>query len=200
MAVVAGRDAEEFFRALASELERADSALLEPCVIGGTALMMLGLADRPTKDIDVVALADSTSGALRVRTAKPLPDALLTAVRAVAVQFAIESTWLNAGPADLVDWGLPEGFAQRLMAVEYGHALRVHFASRVDQICFKAYAAADVAGRHLTDLIALSPTEDEMELAFRWAVTQDPSAGFRLQVAGLADYLEVRHVLDRIAG
>jgi hypothetical protein len=197
---VSGRDAEELLRALASELERAGAAPVEPCVIGGTALMMLGLADRPTKDIDVVALADSASGILVLRRAKPFPDVLLTAIRAVAVQFAIEPTWLNAGPADLVDWGLPDGFEGRLTSVEYGRVLRVHFADRLDQICFKTYAAADVAGRHLADLIALSPTEDEMEFAFRWVVTQDHSAGFRSQVAGLADYLEVRHVLDRIEG
>jgi hypothetical protein len=85
-----------------------------------------------------------------------------------------------------------------LVAVEYGSSLRVHFAGRVDQICFKTYAAADVAGRHLTDLVALAPNEDEMEQAFRWAVSQDPSAGFRTQLAGLADYMGVRHVLDRI--
>jgi hypothetical protein len=198
MALVAGRSTDELLGALASELARTGAGPYELCVIGGTALAVLGFVDRPTKDIDVVALGDMSSGALRLRKAKPLPEPLTAAVRAVAVQYSIEPTWLNAGPADLIDWGLPGGFAQRLVAVEYGSSLRVHFAGRVDQICFKTYAAADVAGRHLTDLVALAPNEDEMEQAFRWAVSQDPSAGFRTQLAGLADYMGVRHVLDRI--
>jgi hypothetical protein len=200
MSIVSGRDAGELFRALASELERAEATPVELCVIGGAALAVLGFVERPTRDIDVVALADSSSGALVLRKARPLPEAVIAAVTAVAIQFAIEPGWLNAGPADLVDWGLPVGFEGRLVPVEYGRALRVHFAGRLDLICFKTYAAADVAGRHLTDLIALAGTEDEMDFAPRWAVTQDPSAGFRSQLAGLADYMGVRHVLDRIEG
>lgn len=200
MSTVSGRDTEDLIRALSSELERSGAAPFELCVIGGTALAMLGLVDRPTKDIDVVALGDSSSGVLVLRKAKPLPEELLAAVQAVAIQFVVEPGWLNGGPSDLIDWGLPEGFEERLVAVDYGRALRIHFASRLDQICLKTYAAADVAGRHLTDLIALAPAEDEMDLALRWAVSQDPSGGFRIQLAGLADYLGVRHVLDRIEG
>jgi hypothetical protein len=97
-----------------------------------------------------------------------------------------------------VDWGLPEGFETRLVTKPYGTALAVHFSGRLDQICFKTYAAADVAGRHLTDLTKLAPTRDEMDFAFRWVVTQDPSTGFRAQLEQLADYLEVRDVLNRI--
>jgi hypothetical protein len=200
MPTVSGRDTGELLRALASELERAGSARLELCVIGGAALAVLGLVDRPTKDIDVVALGDASSGALVVRKSKPLPEALVVAVRAVATQYGIEVSWLNAGPGDLLDWGLPAGFEERLQAIDYGRALRVHYAGRLDQICFKAYAAADVAGRHLTDLITLAPTPAEMDLALRWAVSQDPSQGFRTQLEGLADYLGVRDDLDRIEG
>jgi hypothetical protein len=87
MPTVSGRDTGELLRALASELERASSARLELCVIGGAALAVLGLVDRPTKDIDVVALGDASSGALVVRKSKPLPETLVVAVRAVATQY-----------------------------------------------------------------------------------------------------------------
>ncbi|MDZ4168202.1 MAG: hypothetical protein U1E26_00910 [Coriobacteriia bacterium] len=69
---------------------------------------------------------------------------------------------------------------------------RVHFAGRIDQICFKTYAAADSAGRHLTDLIALAPTSVEMEFAASWVTTQDDSEGFGSQLTELIDYLEER--------
>jgi hypothetical protein len=117
------------------------------------------------------------------------------AAAAVTREFSIEDGWLNAGPASLIDRGLPEGFESRLITRDFG-LLRVHLASRLDQICFKTYAAADVVGRHLTDLLALGATEAEMRFAFSWVLSQDPSAGFRVQLDELADHLEVRHVLD----
>ena len=50
-------------------------------VCGGTALVAMGLLERATKDVDIVALADE-SGAL-VDPA-PLPEPLLLAAREVA--------------------------------------------------------------------------------------------------------------------
>ena len=198
MAHVAGRDVEDLFTALSHELAMRGTALTELCVIGGAALGVLGLVDRPTKDVDVVAVAESVGGIVRVRSASPLPDELAEAVAEVAGQMGIETEWLNCGPAGLVDWGLPDGFEARLVARDYGASLRIHFASRLDQICFKTYAAADVAGRHLTDLIALVPSATEMDFAFGWVIQQDPSEGFGSQLELLADYMEVRDVLDHV--
>jgi hypothetical protein len=49
-------------------------------------------------------------------------------------------------------------------------------------------------------LITLAPAPAEMDFAFRWVVSQDPSPGFRIQLEGLADYLGVRDVLDAVEG
>jgi hypothetical protein len=87
--------------------------------------------------------------------------------------------WLNAGPASLLDLGLPEGFLQRAQRRSYGEALTVLFASRTDQIHFKLYAAVDQgAGWHFADLQALEPTEPELQAA-RWSRTHDPSVSQR---------------------
>jgi len=198
LGIVAGRNIDDLLMALSHELGLHGMALTELCVIGGAALSALGLVERPTKDIDVVALAESDAGAVCIRSASPPPVELAEAVLEVSRQMQVEADWLNYGPARLVDWGLPEGFETRLAARDYGTSLRVHFASRLDQICFKTYAAADVAGRHLADLTTLSPSATEMDFAFRWVVQQDPSPGFRVQLDLLADYLEVRDVLDLI--
>lgn len=147
----------------------------ELVVIGGSALNALGLADRTTKDIDVVALRTDEG----LVEAKPLPDSLVAARNRVARDFDVSEGWLNAGPADLLRWGLPEGFIDRLTRRSYGSHLIVHFAGRVDQIHFKLYAAADQrGGRHEDDLRALEPTQDELVAAARWTRTQDPSEGF----------------------
>ncbi|MCB9666102.1 MAG: hypothetical protein H6732_18485 [Alphaproteobacteria bacterium] len=146
-------------------------------VIGGGALLLVGLVHRSTKDLDVVALAHD--GAL-VR-ASPFPPELAEAVRDVALALDLPEDWLNAGPADLLTFGLPQGFTDRTTVESFG-ALTVHVASRVDQVAFKLYAAADHwphHGKHLQDLQALAPTPDELVSAARWCRTHDASEAFR---------------------
>ena len=52
------------------------------------------------------------------------------------------------------------------------------------------YAAVDRDDYHVKDLFALKPTEDDMEMAARWVVTQDVSEVFK---ALLKDFLERNH-------
>jgi len=146
-------------------------------VIGGGALQLIGLIDRPTKDLDVVALA----GAEPWSRAAPLPAPLLEAVKDVALALELETDWLNPGPTDLLELGLPTGFAERTTSEHFG-ALTVRYAAREDQLTFKLYAAADHwpdEGKHLQDLRALTPTPEELRAAARWCMSHDPSPGFR---------------------
>lgn len=66
--------------------------------------------------------------------ANPLPPALAAAGERVARDFGLPSGWLNAGPTDMLRWGLPEGFMSRVVTRVYGLALTIHFAGRLDQI------------------------------------------------------------------
>ncbi|MCE5204303.1 MAG: hypothetical protein ABFC80_06585 [Coriobacteriales bacterium] len=195
MRVTSHSDPDTLFAALDAELQRRSTALTEICVIGGSALNAAGFINRPTKDVDVLAVGSRRGGRLLLEKSRPLPAVLIQASAAVAEQFQIEPDWLNAGPADLMDHGLPVGFETRLVPRTYGPALTVHFAGRLDQICFKLYAAADVGGRHLVDLQALGPTEEEMRFALEWVRQQDDSEGFRAQLAELFDYLGMSHVI-----
>jgi len=149
----------------------------EIVVIGGGALLLVGLIDRPTKDLDVVALAGDGPWT----RAAPLPEPLVRAVKDVAIALELEPDWLNPGPTDLLDLGLPIGFAERTTMGRFG-ALTVLYAAREDQIAFKLYAAADHwpdEGKHLQDLRALTPTPGELRAAARWCMSHDPSPGFR---------------------
>jgi hypothetical protein len=102
----------------------------------------------------------------------------------VARDFSLPPQWLNAGPTDLLDFGLPEGFLERLERHDYGGALTVFFASRYDQIHFKLYAMVDQGpGKHEEDLRALDPRPEELLAAAAWARSHDPSPGF----AGILD-------------
>lgn len=175
---------EELLSALDEQLASRGERF-ELVVIGGYALALQLVARTATKDVDVVALRTERG----LEQAKPLPSTLVAARDKVARDFEISEGWLNAGSADLLRWGLPDGFVDRLTPRRYGDHLVVHFAGRLDQIHFKLYAAADqLGGRHEDDLRVLEPTEGELVLAARWTRTQDPSEGFLLMLrAKLAD-------------
>ncbi len=146
-------------------------------LIGGGALLLVGLTTRATKDLDVVALAQPEGW----RSASPLPGPLAAAIRDVAAALDLAADWLNPGPTDLLKLGLPPGFADRATAERFG-ALTVRYASRVDQVALKLYAAADhwpTHSKHLQDLLVLAPTPSELDAAAAWCLTHDPSPGFR---------------------
>jgi uncharacterized nucleotidyltransferase DUF6036 len=149
---------------------------IEVVAIGGGSLLLLGLIERSTKDLDLVGLVINGQLVKPV----PLPAALDIAANDVARIMKLSAGWLNAGPASMLDLGLPIGFLERTVRHDYG-GLVVRLASRYDQVCFKLYAAADDSprGKHFADLKELAPSADELRSAARWTMTHDPSDGFR---------------------
>jgi hypothetical protein len=156
--------------------------------IGGSSLMLLGLLQRPTRDLDVVAFVEGEHY-VKVRA---LPAPLEQAVREIGGVLDIGPNWLNIGPADLMDFGLPEGFAERTEVRQYG-SLTLRVAGRDDQIALKLYAAADQGqqSKHFQDLRKLEPSQEELIRAARWTTTHDPSEGFRGELVVILDALNV---------
>lgn len=101
-------------------------------------------------------------------------------------------TWLNVGPAGLIDFGLPDGLADRVEIRQYG-ALELHLPERRDLVAFKLYAAVDLGERskHFTDLLALDPTTEELLAAARWTRSHDPSEGFLAELRRILALLDV---------
>ena len=157
-------------------------------VVGGSSLLLLGFIERPTADVDVVGLAVSSG----YRKATELPEFLAEAVDEVGAALGLGSQWLNAGPAGLLDFGLPRGLEERVTIREFS-ALKVHLPARVDLICFKLYALVDQGPRskHLPDLQAMDPTSAELIEAARWTRTHDPSVGFLGELRGALAHLGV---------
>lgn len=143
--------------------------------------------DRATRDLDVLALRRG-----ELLRPDPLPEALLEAVDRVALDFGLPRDWLNTGPSSLLDLGVPNGFESRLERRDYGSFLTIWLASRLDQIHFKLYALTDQGpGKHEQDLRALDPSHDELLQAARWAITHDPSPGFRNELLEALAFLGV---------
>lgn len=167
---------EQALTALAGFLEDANAPRESFVVIGGSALIALGLISRTTKDVDIMAGVDLERGLVDPR---PMSAALRAAADGVAREMQMDPHWLNTGPADQVLAGLPDGFLSRLVRRDYGPALTIFLPDRFDLIHLKLFAIMDQGrGRHTADLAALTPTENELLTAARWVLTQDAGEVF----------------------
>ena len=188
-------------QALALLGERLEQTTIPPVtmlVCGGASLIATRMVSRlVTKDIDVVAFVRDN---VVLDKAKPFPALLDQCVGEVAAMLQLPAYWINPGPTSLLDAGLPVGIMERLAATRhFGSKLTVLFIGRFDQICFKVFAAADTGpGRHVEDLRELRPTTDEMELAARWVMQQDPSEGFRLMLKDMLRKIGHEQASDRL--
>ncbi len=179
--------ADELLTALGEQLQE-EGEPIELVVVGGSALIALGLIQRATRDIDLVALLSDGE----LVSPEPLPDSLVRARDRVTRDFGLPVDWLNTAPRSLLDFGMPAGFVERLERRRHGDFLTVHYASRLDQIHFKLYALVDQGpGKHETDLRQLSPTSEELAQAARWTQTHDPSEPFRNELEAALSYLGV---------
>lgn len=189
MSDIASREATDRLLSALGEQVAALGRRFELVVVGGSGLLALGLIERSTRDVDLIALRSGDE----LGSAKPLPASLETARDRVARDFALPADWLNPGPTDLLEFGLPEGFIDRLERRDYGDSLIVYFASRYDQIHLKLYALVDQGpGKHETDLRALSPTEEELLAAARWSRLHDPSESYAQVLGEVLAHMGVR--------
>lgn len=135
---------------------------LDAVVIGGAALVLLGVIDRQTKDCDV----------LHPR----LPEDVAEAAREFAASLraageALDDGWLNNGPASLVPL-LPPGWQDRLQVAFEGEALLLRTLGRAELLRSKLFALCD-RGIDLGDCLALAPSPTELAEALPWVEYQD---------------------------
>jgi hypothetical protein len=134
----------------------------EATVVGGSALALLGVTDRQTRDFDILH--------------PELPDEIAAAAREFAAHLrgdgdALADDWLNNGPIKLADI-LPEGWRLRVRVAFEGDALYLTTLGRADLLKTKLFALCD-RGTDLADCVALSPTAEELEEAQPWLAEQD---------------------------
>lgn len=190
---------DEAFSLLAKQLRSVDATEVGLVVCGGASLLATGLVSRTTRDVDVLALMDSD---LELADPDPLPMYLLDAASHVEQILGLSPEWLNNRPSrgdgSLYRMGLPRGLRDRLHRRGYGESLTVYFIDRIDQIHLKLYASVDRGGYHIADLMALTPSESELERSARWAMTHDVSPGFRQILQTLLTELGYESLAKRI--
>lgn len=140
----------------------ARGLLFDAVVVGGTALNLLGIISRPTRDCDVIHPA--------------IPAPVLNA----AQQFAaarrangeeLDDNWLNNGPSDLTRV-LGAGWEARTVVAFVGSAMVLRVLERGDLLKTKLFALCDRA-TDLQDCVALKPTAEELADALLWVQAQD---------------------------
>jgi hypothetical protein len=195
------KEIERILGALGELLDEMNALIPELVVCGGSALNILCLVKRATKDVDVVAFVERKSAkSILLKRAEPFPQALEHATHKIARDFYLPPTWLNPGPTSVVDFGLPEGLMDRVETRQFGKNLIVHFLSRYDQICFKLYASVDSDRKavHFDDLQSLEPSSAELESAARWSMTHDVSEGYKLIIKDLLKQMGHEDVAKRL--
>jgi hypothetical protein len=178
------------------ELLTADGVELGIVVVGGAALNLLGIVQRTTSDVDVLAVlrGGTRPSAEGLHPPDPLPAPLQRAVVRVARDFQLPVDWMNTTVGLQWQTGLPPGLADRLHWRQYG-GLHVGLADRIDLIYLKLYASADSGGPtsvHVQDLLALRPTAQELEDAAVWIRAQDPTPAFAGILAEVMTYVSAR--------
>ena len=188
---------ETYLKALNEQLEAIGYPSIEIVVCGGSALNVLDLNERVTRDIDVLAFV-SNDGERPQLVAAYFDERFSEAAEKVARDFRLPKDWINNGPTEQVKSGLPAGLYERLETRVYGDNLTAHFTSRFDLIHLKLYAAVDRAGDHLEDLIKLEPGTFGIESAAARCLTQDVSPAFKGELLGLLEHLGYGNLSDRL--
>lgn len=161
-------------------------------VVGGASLNLLGLIERTTSDIDVIARVrlsdDGPEQALL--PPEPMPEPLVGAVETVARDFDLPADWMNAVIGAQWELGLPPYLEEDLTWRTYG-GLRVGLAGRRTLIALKLFAAVDQGPEsvHVQDLVALRPTEEELKEAADWVCSQDASPEFATMTHEVVQYV-----------
>lgn len=134
----------------------------EGIVIGGAALNLQGIVQRPTKDCDVLEPS--------------VPADVAAAARAFAELQrkqgnARDDHWFNDGPGSLAEV-LPVGWRSKVASIFEGRSLRLFTLGREDMLRSKLFALCD-RGIDLPDCLALAPTHAELDAVRPWLELQD---------------------------
>lgn len=151
------------------------SLKFEAVVIGGTALSIMDVISRKTKDVDLID--------------PEIPEN----IKKASIEFAkdnpeIDEDWLNNGPISIIK-NLPKNWKSDLRVIFKGDALTLKTLSRINLLKTKLFAYCD---RQLdeSDCIALSPSENELTEAMTWVKEQDTNPDWPMHVEEMINELK----------
>ena len=133
----------------------------EAIIIGGAALSILNVISRMTEDIDCIdpeIPAEIKSASIEFIKSNP--------------QFGlVPEKFLNNGPITITK-DLPEGWRTRTQVIFEGEAITFLTLGRADLLKTKLDAMVH-RGRDLDDVVAMKPTEKELQDSLDWVLNVD---------------------------
>jgi len=131
-------------------------------IIGGAALIVLGIIDRTTHDVDC----------LDPKIPDEIKKASVDFAKSYSVDnFSLTDNWFNNGPASLkID--LSDGWETRLVPLFEGQNLKLQTLGRLDLLKTKLFGYCD-RQQDLQDCLALKPTLEELKDCFPWLRDRD---------------------------
>ena len=130
-------------------------------IIGGTALILMNITNRFTRDIDFIEPV--------------LPSEIKLAAKTFLnqnKQYQLDAeTWLNNGPISIIE-SLPIGWQNKKVKIYSGKAIILYTLGRLDLLKTKLYAYCD-RDIDLNDCIALKPTLTELDNCIEWVLQGD---------------------------
>ena len=156
-------------------------------------MILQGYVQRATQDINIIALGRTPDeeGPSVIGPAEPVPEVLTRAIAGIARDYILPADWMNTVVS--MQWmrGLHPGFEERIHWARYG-GLWFGVADRYDLLFLNLFAAADSGETdsvNFQDLLALNPTDRELEDASEWVRSQDMSTEFKTIVEQVVDHV-----------
>ncbi|NQV71701.1 hypothetical protein HQ496_01160 [bacterium] len=187
-----GRILFQLFSALGAYMEEGGLSI-KIVVVGGASLAASNLVGRTTKDVDVIAKAETHDGKLIFSKASPFQEEIRLVIERVARDFNLPKNWLNTVIDNQWTFGLPDSLYEDISWLDFG-PLEVGMVGRKGLIPLKLFASIDQGpeSKHWQDLIALRPSEKELTRAIDWVKTQDESEYFKQFVEQASDKLRIQ--------
>ena len=127
-------------------------------VVGASALVLLGIIDRMTRDIDLIN--------------NSIPQKVRDQIEIFAKKnIGLDSNWINCSSAVLRK-NLQPGWESRLREIFRGKSLRLQTLSRKDLLITKLIGYCD-RGTDIYDCIGMKPSQKELKTSFHWVRQQD---------------------------
>lgn len=167
------RKAEDMLSALGTVLEQQEIGPVDIVICGAMALLLQGIIDRPTRDIDSLGLVVNENGSLVLR--KPLmSNEFNAAVERVGSLFHEGKLWFSTAAIMLHDdIELPADLVDEAQVRRYGTRLTIRICSRRHMVYLKMWAAITRGEPDIGDLVDIRVSREEAENAAAWCLEQD---------------------------
>ena len=151
------------------------SLSFEAIIVGGAALALLKIINRGTRDVDLLTT--------------PIPPIIEKAARDFALLKGLSETWLNNAPSTLAR-DLPKNWENRTQLAFTGKVMTLWTLDRQDLIISKLYAACDRQVNDVADLLAIKPTDPELDNACHWVSTLDANPDWPKHVFNVTRHIK----------